>query len=130
MDWSAIDVRDPVTIIDKLTNDVRGRKLRSSLTPEDFIRGISQLRASLRKAGVRNTVVCEVKPMMIKNVDPYNHRLSGYLRGQSQGLGYPTQIRLKHLKRDGFHVRYAFQGIIDQTYAGAIKMALTPIDGC
>ena len=55
MDWSAIDVRDPVTIIDNLTNDVRGRKLRSSLTPEDFIRGVNQLRASVMRAGGKHT---------------------------------------------------------------------------
>ena len=130
VDRGAIDVRDTVTIIDNLTNDIRGTKLRPSMTPERLVETVSQLRDSLKKAGVRETVICEVKPMMMKDVDPYNQRLSGYLRGQSQGLGYPTQIRLKHLKRDGFHVRYAFQGIIDQTYAGAIKMALTPIDGC
>ena len=55
MDWGAIDVRDPVTIIDNLTNDVRGRKLRSSLTPEDFIRGVNQLRASVMRAGGKHT---------------------------------------------------------------------------
>ena len=56
MDWGAIDVRDPVTIVDNLTNDGRGTKLRSSLTPEDFIRSVNHLRASVMRAGGKNTL--------------------------------------------------------------------------
>ena len=65
VDRGAIQVRDTVTIIDNLTNDIRGTKQRPPLTPEELVMGVNQLRASLRKAGAKDTVVCEVKPMMM-----------------------------------------------------------------
>ena len=40
VDRGAIDVRDTVTIIDNLTNDIRGTKLRSSFTPEKLVEAI------------------------------------------------------------------------------------------
>ena len=48
VDRGDIDVRDSVTIIDNLTNDIRGTKLRSSFTPEKLVEAICQLRDSLK----------------------------------------------------------------------------------
>ena len=48
VDRGAIDVRDTVTIIDNLTNDILGTKLRSSFTPEKLVEAICQLRDSLK----------------------------------------------------------------------------------
>ena len=128
MDRGAINVRDAVILIDNLTNDVRGTRIRPSVTPGELIRRLNQLRAVLRRAGAKQTIICQIKPMRFKDVAPYNEKLSDYLRGQRQGIGHPTQVRHGHLSPDGFHVRPEYHWVIDKTYAGAMRIARPPQD--
>ena len=66
-------------------------------------------------------VTCQLKPMQVIDVTPYNELLSNYLRSKGQaGFGCRTQIRLSHLKEDGYHVRPQFDSTIDKTFACAI----------
>ena len=129
VDRGAINVRNAVVVVDNLTNDTRGTKLRLSLTPEGLVRGLNQLLQTLRAAGAKTILTCQVKPMLIKDVKPYNKQLSDYLRGQGWGSEVPTQIRPGHLRPDGFHVRPQFHWIIDKAYADAILAASAPHDG-
>ena len=74
-------------------------------------------------AGAVAVVVCQLKPMEITDVTPYNQLMDEYLgrerdRGRD-GFGCRTQIRLDFLKPDGYHVRPDFDAVIDRTYACA-----------
>ena len=76
--------------------------------------------------GATAVVVCQIKPMQLMDVTPFNELLSDYLRSQRWGFGCQTQIRLSQLKADGFHVLPQFDSVIDRTYACAIRGALVP----
>ena len=121
VDRGAIDVRGAIVIIDCLTNDIRGTRLRPSVSPQQLVCGVDRLRRVLKMAGAKAAVVCQVKPMRLGDVSPYNDHLSDYLRGQKWGFSCRTQIRLSYLKPDGYHVRPQYDSIIDKTYACAIR---------
>ena len=76
-------------------------------------------------AGATAVVMCQLKPMEIADVTPYNGILDEYLRKESErgrcGFGCRTQIRLEHLKPDGYHIKPQYDSIIDRTYAYAMK---------
>ena len=131
-DRGAIDVRGAVVIVDNLTNDVRGTRMRPSLTPQELVRGIDRLRGTLKTAGAVAVVVCQIKPMQLGDVTPYNEALSNYLRAQRWGYGCQTQVRLSYLRPDGYHVKPQYDSLIDRTYAYAIKgvpvIDPTPLD--
>ena len=101
VDRGAINVRDSIVIVDNLTNDIRGTRLRPSVTPQQLVRGVDRLRGILRMAGAKAVVVCQIKPMQVCNVTPYNELLSSYLGAQRWGFGCRTQVRLCFLKSDG-----------------------------
>ena len=125
VDRGAIDVRDSVVVVDNLTNDIRGTRLRPSLNPRDLVRGVDRLRGALKSAGAMAVVVCQVKPMELGDVTPYNDLLSEYLAGERWGFGCRTQIRLGHLKPDGYHIKPQFYSIVDRTYAlGRLRKTL------
>ena len=45
-------------------------------------------------------IICEVKPMEVANVIPYNRLLSEYLSSKRPtGFGCKTQVRISHLKK-------------------------------
>ena len=121
VDRGAIDIRGAVVIVDNLTNDIRGTSVRSPLSPRAVTHWVDKLCGRLRMAGAAAVVVCQVKPMQVADVTPYNDLLSEYLCTQDQGFGCKTQIRLTYLKPDGFHVRPQFDSVIDRTYACAIR---------
>ena len=128
-----IDVRGATIIVDNLTNDVRGTSSRQAVSPQELINYVDQLGGKLREAGATAMVVCQLKPMQVTNVTPFNELLDKYLRAQgSGGHGCRTQIRLNYLKSDGFHILPQYDSIIDKTYACAL-MGLpvpnpTPLD--
>ena len=122
----AIDVRDAVVIIDNLTNDIRGTRVRTSLSPNELLQRVDQLREKMKMEGAFAVVVCQVKPMQMMDVTPYNGLISDSLSAQRWGFGCQTQIRLSYLKADGFHVLPQFDSIIDKTYACAIRGVLVP----
>ena len=126
VDRGVIDVRGAVVVIDTLTNDVRGTRMRPALSAQEMVRGIDRLRSRLRMAGAAATIVCQLKPMQILDVTPFNQSLSDYLRAQNGGFGCRTQIRLSDLSGDGYHVIPQADSVIDKTYACAIMGVPAP----
>ena len=117
-----INVSGATVVIDNLTNDVRGTRVRAAISPQELVRQVDRLRGSLFEMGAAAAVVCQLKPMQITDVTPYNDHLDAYLRAQGKGgFGCRTQIRLSDLKRDGYHVQPQFDSVIDRTYACALR---------
>ena len=116
-----IDVRDAVVVVDNLTNNVRGTSTRKAASPQELVNCVDQLGGKLREAGAKAVVLCQLKPMQLTNVTPYNELLDNYLRNLgSGGYGCRTQIRLEYLKTDGYHILPQYDSIIDRTYACAL----------
>ena len=121
-----LNVRGATGIVDNLTNDIRGTRLRPAVSPPELVRNVDRLRGRLKSEGATDVVVCQAKPMQTADVTPHNQQLSEYLRGQVRGYGCRTQIRLEYLKSDGFHIRPQFDSVIDKTYACAIRGVSVP----
>ena len=118
-DGSRIDIRGTYVVIDCLTNDIR-----HGATPAELLLKVARTREEMKFAGAAEVVVCEVKPMELINVIPFNQELSDYLRSVG-GFGCNTQIRVCDL-RDGLHVKPDFETVIDRTYACAIRGVPVP----
>merc|ERR1711962_1177057 len=95
-------------------------------TPEELVYRLSRLRRGVLAAGAVAVVTCAIKPMQIVDVTPYNALVDEHLRSQPGGYGCCTQIRLEHLKHDGFHVKPQFDSVIDRGYACAILGIYVP----
>ena len=114
-------------VLDNLTNDVRGTSTRPAISPEVLIHYVDKLRWKLRAAGAVAVVVCQLKPMQVTDVTPYNKLLHEYLLAEGEGgYGCRTQIRLDYLKHDGYHVLPKYDSIIDRTYACAMMGVPVP----
>ena len=120
-----IVVRGAIVVVDVLTNDVRGTRGRRSATPQELLHRVARLREGILRAAA--VVICQIKPMQVANVIPFNTLIDDYLRAQG-GTGYRcrTQIRIDNLKKDGFHVRPEFDSVIDRTFACALMGVLVP----
>ena len=123
VDRGTIDVRGACVVIDTLTNDVRGMRARPAVSPHQLVCMVDRLRRKLRMEGATGIVVCQLKPMQVKDVSPYNTLLDEYLRREKEngrdGFGCRTQIRLDFLRSDGYHVGPQYCSVIDRTYACA-----------
>ena len=116
-----MDVSGAVVVIDCITNNVRGTQRRPAATPEEVVNRLHMLRGVLRAAGAETIVTCEIKPMQLMDVTPYNSALNNYLLAQGgSGYGCRTQIRLDYLRNDGFHVMGQYDWVIDKGYACAL----------
>ena len=123
-------------VLDSLTNDVRakGERGEPAVTPQLLVHRVGMLREKLMAAGANEVVVCQLKPMQVVDVRPFNYELDLYLRALgARGFGCRTQIRLADLKGDGYHILPQFDSVIDRTYACAIMGTPvprpTPMDG-
>ena len=76
-------------------------------------------------AAAEAVVVCQIKPMQLTDVRPFNALLHEYLRGVG-GFGCQTQVRMEFLKKDGYHVLPQFDSVIDRTYACALQGVPVP----
>ena len=122
-----IDVRGARVVLDNLTNDVRGTSNGPAVSPKVLIRYVDKLRWKLKAAGAVAVVVCQLKPMRVKDVTPFNELLHKYLRADGEGgYGCRTQIRLDYLKYDGYHVLPNYDSVIDRTYACALMGVPVP----
>jgi hypothetical protein len=73
----------------------------------------------MTKKGAIGVTICETKPMRIMNVTPFSDML--HHRCKEQGVGWcQTQVKLEHLKEDGYHCWPPFLQIMDATYACAV----------
>ena len=125
-DRGMMDVRGATVVLDNLTNDVRGTQARPALTPEELVCSVDRLRERMKRAGAVAIIVCQIKPMQLKDVTPYNNALSDYLRPLRDGFGCRTQIRLDFLRNDGFHIQPTYDSTLDKTYACAIRGVPVP----
>ena len=126
VDRNSIDVSGATVVIDNLTNDARGTQGRPAMTPRELVNSVAKLRQKLTAAGASSVVVCQLKPMQVTDVTPYNTMISDYLRPLRGGYGCRTQIKLHYLKSDGFHIQPMYDSIIDRTYACAIQGVPVP----
>ena len=98
----SIEVRGARVIVDTLTNEVRGMRTRQALSPEELVHRVHQLRRLLMSMGAAVAVICQLKPMEVTDVTPYNRLLHEYLQMEQRyrrgGYGCRTQIRLDQLK--------------------------------
>ena len=126
VDRGGLNVRGATVIIDNLTNDARGTQARPALTPRKLVDSVARLRQKLILAGASSVVVCQLKPMQVTDVTPYNEAISDFLQPLKGGYGCRTQIRLNYLRNDGFHIQPMYDSIIDRTYACAIRGVPVP----
>ena len=125
------DVRGAIVILDTLTNNVRGTKTRKADSPRELVNRVARVRGLLYSAGAVKVVTCQVKPMTLVDVRPYNGLLHEFLCGQPDGgPGCETQIRMSDLKPsvdgNGFHILPECETILDRTYACAIRNVPVP----
>ena len=110
-------------VVDALTNDVRGTRGRPAVSPQQLVRLVNRLRQRLVQEGAGAVIVCQLKPMQVTDVSPYNTLLDEYLHREKEygrdGFGCRTQIRLNFLRNDGYHVGPQYCSVIDRTYACA-----------
>ena len=126
LDRGGLNVRGATVIIDNLTNDARGTQARPAMTPRELVDSMAKLRQKLITAGASSVVVCQLKPMQVTDVTPFNDAISDFLRPLRDGYGCRTQIRLNYLRNDGFHIQPMYDSIIDKTYACAIQGVPVP----
>ena len=127
VDRGDILVRGATVVLDNFTNDIRSTETRKAISPQELLRRVDRLRKGLYAAGATAVVTCQIKPMQITDVTPYNEMLSDYLRTQGMsGHGCRTQIRLSCLKNDGYHVLPQYDSTIDKTYAFALMGISVP----
>ena len=82
---------------------------------------MATLREYILSKSAKAVIVCELKPMMRVDVRPYSSQIHEYLLACGKGgYGCRTQIRLRYLRDDGFHVQHKHDSILDRTYACAL----------
>ena len=122
-----IKVRDAYVVIDNLTNNIRGNWRMQGESPEQVVDGVARLRDLILSLSAAAVVVCEVKPMGMIDVRPFNSRLHHFLSTcGTNGYGCNTQIRMEFLAPDGFHVNKKFATVLDRTYACALRGTPVP----
>ena len=116
-----IEVKDCFVIIDNITNNVRGSWKCPRESPEQVAHKVAVLRELILDSSAAAVVVCQVKPMTMIDVRPYNHLIHEYLGTCGKaGFGCNTQIRQEYLAPDGFHIAHRFSSVVDRTYACAL----------
>ena len=122
-----IEVKDSYVVIDNVTNNVKGNWKFYRETPEQVVHRIAALRELILASSAAAVVVCEVKPMAMIDVRPYNRLIHDYLQSCGKGgYGCNTQIRQEYLAPDGTHIDRRFSSVLDRTYACALLGTAVP----
>ena len=86
---------------------------------------VDRLRGRMSNAAA--VVICQIKPMQLKDVTPFNELLNEYLCAQGgTGYGSRTQIRMNYLRHDGYHVLPDYLSVLDKQYACALLNVPVP----
>ena len=127
IDKGEIDVGGAYVIVDNVTNNVRGGKNHDPEPPDLVTDRVAALRELILEKAAKAVVVCELKPMKWVDVRAHSAMIHRYLIscGKS-GYGCRTQIRMRYLKEDGFHVQPKHLAILDKTYACALLGIYVP----
>ena len=122
-----IDVKDAYVIIDNITNNVRGGKNHEAEPPDLVTDRVAALRELILERSAKAVVVCQLKPMKRVDVRAHTMQIHRYLLACGKGgYGCRTQIRMRYLKDDGFHVQPRHIAIVDKTYACALLGVYVP----
>ena len=122
-----IDVENAYVIIDNITNNVRGGKNHEAEPPDLVTDRVAALRELILEKSAKAVVVCQLKPMKRVNVRAHTMQIHRYLLACGKGgYGCWTQIRMRYLKEDGFHVQSRHIAIVDKTYACALLGVFVP----
>ena len=105
--------------------------MRKADSPRELVNRVAKVRGLLYSAGAVKVVTCQIKPMTLIDVRPYNGLLHEFLCFQPDGgPGCETQIRMTDLKPsgdgNGFHILPECETILDRTYACAIRDVPVP----
>ena len=116
-----VDVKDAYVIIDNVTNNIRGGKNHEAEPPDLVADRVAALREIILSSSAKAVVVCEPKPMKWVDVRPASVRIHNHLVSIGKGgFGCRTQIRMRYLRDDGFHIQPKHDSILDRTYACAL----------
>ena len=66
------------------------------------------------------TVVIEIKPIRHLDVTPFNRTIHDLCKPRQKVFGCRTQVTMRDLGRDGFHVSPYCADVIDKTFACAL----------
>ena len=122
-----LDVRGCYVVVDNLTNNVRGGWRSRPDSPEQLTRRVDGLRHLLLSSSAAAVVICQIKPMGVVDVRPYNRLLHQYLGNCGRGgFGCLTQIRMDFLRADGYHISPQYDTVLDRTYACALRGVPVP----
>ena len=94
-----VEVADKVVVIDCTTNDIR--KVQD---PWEVARRMGKVLDALTDAKAAAVIGVETKPIRHINVAPYNEAMHRLYISRKKTYGCQTQIRVRDLARDGFHV--------------------------
>jgi hypothetical protein len=81
------------------------------MMPVAVAKRLGDLLDTMREA--QAVVVCEIKPMRLIDITPYNHALHMECVGRKGVFGCHTQTRLEHLVGDVFNIRAAYKSVLD-----------------
>ena len=112
-------------IIDVMTNDIRGTRGQAQTSPLELTDRVGKVVAIVKEKGAKGMVVCEAKPMNLRDVTPFSDQLRRSCRERKIGW-CQTQLGVKSLKEDGFHILPSFLKTIDATYACAVMGIAVP----
>ena len=116
-----IEVKDSYVVIDNVTNNVKGNWSRAREPPEQVVERVANLRELVLSLSAAACVVCEIKPMRMIDVRPYNRLIHQYLGScGGSGFGCNTQICMDFLAADGTHISHRYASVLDRTYACAL----------
>ena len=122
-----LDVNGCYVVIDNMTNHVKSSWRAQADSPEQLVHRLDRLRCLLLSSSAAAVIVCQIKPMRMFDVRPYNHLVSRYLDNCGHtGYGCLTQIRMEYLKPDGTHINPQYDGVLDRTYACALRGTHVP----
>ena len=116
-----VNVENSYVIIDNITNNIRGGKNNEAEPPDLVADRVAALRELILSNSAKAVVVCEPKPMKWVDVRYSSVRIHKHLVSVGKGgYGCRTQIRMRYLRDDGFHVQPKYDSIVDKTYACAL----------
>jgi spore germination cell wall hydrolase CwlJ-like protein len=120
-----IKVEGKRVIVDVTTNDVRGTRGLPRIRPGELVDRVGKVVAVLKEKGARGVTICEPKPMTLMDVFPYSDRLRQKCGERKVGW-CQTQLGVKDLKEDGFHLLPSSLRVLDKTYAFAVMGVKVP----
>ena len=120
-----VKVEGKIVVVDCVTNSIRGRGGRLRTTPREISREMKILLDVIKDKKALAITVCEVKPIRHLDVSLHNTSLRDLYRREAI-YERSTEITMKDLTHDGFHVKSGCDDLTNKAYARAIQKHLPP----